>query len=54
MIDKSDMEKEGIDVNLEGYTEFHKYWTHKIEVVFTWSCHDTRAFTCLLTGSCCC
>ncbi|KND88725.1 Origin recognition complex subunit 4 [Tolypocladium ophioglossoides CBS 100239] len=32
MIDKTDVEKEGVDVTLEGYEEFHKYWTHKIEV----------------------
>ncbi|PNY28643.1 Origin recognition complex subunit 4 [Tolypocladium capitatum] len=31
MIDKTDVEREGVDVTLEGYDEFHKYWTHKIE-----------------------
>lgn len=25
-------ETEGIDADLEGYPEFHKYWNHKIEV----------------------
>ncbi|KJZ77950.1 hypothetical protein HIM_02587 [Hirsutella minnesotensis 3608] len=34
MIDKTDVEREGIDVSLEGYDEFHKYWTHKIEDLY--------------------
>lgn len=46
MIDKPDVENEGIDINLEGYVEFHKYWTHKIEVwpVSIWT-RLTRAHT---------
>lgn len=34
MIDKPDVESEGVDVHTEGYNEFHKYWTQKIEVKF--------------------
>ncbi|TWU72744.1 hypothetical protein ED733_001785 [Metarhizium rileyi] len=34
MIDKSDAENEGVDVDLEGYIEFHKYWTRKIEELY--------------------
>lgn len=32
MVDKPDAEKEGIDINVEGYDEFRKYWSRKIEV----------------------
>ncbi|POR37942.1 Origin recognition complex subunit 4 [Tolypocladium paradoxum] len=34
MIDRTDVEREGVDVGLEGYDEFHKYWTHKIEELY--------------------
>ncbi|KAL3965400.1 hypothetical protein ACCO45_002404 [Purpureocillium lilacinum] len=33
MIDRTDVEREGLDVSLEGYDDFHKYWTRKIEQV---------------------
>lgn len=32
MVDKCDALKEGIDLSLDGYDEFRKYWTHSIEV----------------------
>ena len=32
LVEREDAEKEGIDVDLEGYEEFRKYWNHKIEV----------------------
>ena len=32
MIDRPDAAEEGIDVSVEGYDEFHKYWNHKVEV----------------------
>ncbi|KHN97047.1 Zinc finger, FYVE/PHD-type [Metarhizium album ARSEF 1941] len=34
MIDKADVESEGIDVDVEGFIEFHKYWTQKIEALY--------------------
>lgn len=41
MIDRTDVAKEGVDASLEGYDEFHKYWTGKIEVSRTRS-RDTQ------------
>lgn len=32
LVDKDDAEAEGLDVDLEGYDEFHSYWSHKVEV----------------------
>lgn len=32
MVDKPDASRDGIDVGLEGYDEFRKYWSRKIEV----------------------
>lgn len=32
MVDKPDAAAAGIDVSLEGYDDFRKYWSHKIEV----------------------
>ncbi|KAM4060368.1 AAA ATPase domain-containing protein [Hirsutella rhossiliensis] len=43
MIDRTDVDKEGIDAGLEGYEEFHKYWTRKIEELY-----KQRAFQNLL------
>ncbi|PWI68379.1 hypothetical protein PCL_02148 [Purpureocillium lilacinum] len=34
MIDRTDVEREGLDVSLEGYDDFHKYWTRKIEELY--------------------
>ncbi|KID79260.1 Zinc finger, FYVE/PHD-type, partial [Metarhizium brunneum ARSEF 3297] len=34
MIDKPDVESEGVDVHTEGHIEFHKYWTQKIEELY--------------------
>jgi hypothetical protein len=34
VVDKDDAEREGIDIGLEGYEEFRKYWNHKVEVWF--------------------
>ncbi|GAB0136833.1 hypothetical protein EsDP_00005121 [Epichloe bromicola] len=34
MIDQADAAAEGIDVGVEGYLEFQKYWTHKIEELY--------------------
>jgi origin recognition complex subunit 4 len=31
-VDKEDAIKEGIDIDREGYDEFHAYWNHKVEV----------------------
>lgn len=32
VVDKKDAEKEGIDTSLEGYADFQKYWSQKIDV----------------------
>lgn len=32
LVEKKDAEKEGIDMSLEGYSEFQKYWNSKIDV----------------------
>ncbi|KAG5915617.1 hypothetical protein E4U42_007967 [Claviceps africana] len=34
MIDQPDAAAEGIDIAAEGYAEFQKYWTHKIEELY--------------------
>ncbi|KAG5976337.1 hypothetical protein E4U55_007404 [Claviceps digitariae] len=34
MIDQPDAAAEGIDIGAEGYLEFQKYWTHKIEELY--------------------
>ncbi|OAA32177.1 Zinc finger, FYVE/PHD-type [Moelleriella libera RCEF 2490] len=34
MIDRRDADKEGIDTGVEGYSEFHSYWTRKIEELY--------------------
>jgi origin recognition complex subunit 4 len=34
IVERSDLKKEGIDASLEGYDEFHRYWTHKIEDLY--------------------
>jgi origin recognition complex subunit 4 len=50
IVERSDLKKEGIDASLEGYDEFHRYWTHKIEV----SGVDGGMWaTTILTGECC-
>lgn len=32
VVERKDAAKEGIDTELEGYSEFHKYWNSKIDV----------------------
>lgn len=32
IVERKDAEREGIDTNLEGYSEFQKYWSAKIDV----------------------
>jgi origin recognition complex subunit 4 len=32
IVERKDAQKEGIDTNVEGYGEFHKYWSQKIDV----------------------
>ena len=32
MVDSDDARREGIDTDLEGYSEFQKFWSYKIEV----------------------
>lgn len=32
IVERKDAQKEGIDINMEGYGEFHKYWSQKIDV----------------------
>ncbi|KYK59227.1 hypothetical protein DCS_00357 [Drechmeria coniospora] len=34
MIDRPDVAGEGIDVNLEGYDDFHRFWTRSIEELY--------------------
>ncbi|KAI9158283.1 Origin recognition complex subunit 4 [Paramyrothecium foliicola] len=34
LVERSDLKKEGIDISLEGYDAFHRYWAHKIEDLY--------------------
>lgn len=43
VIDKNDLADEGINTNLEGFDEFHKFWDHKVDTLF-----KTKAFQALL------
>ncbi|KAH6895771.1 origin recognition complex subunit 4 C-terminus-domain-containing protein [Thelonectria olida] len=43
MVESDDAEKEGIDARVEGFDEFQKYWSHKIEALY-----KERAFQDLL------
>ncbi|CAG9997449.1 unnamed protein product [Clonostachys byssicola] len=34
IVERKDAQKEGIDINMEGYSEFHKYWSQKIDELY--------------------